>query len=116
MKVRTMTISGFLRIWLLAKLKPWRPRTMRFAEEREAIDDWLALVCSARVVSHDFAMQTADLARIVKGYGDTYRRGQKSYKTLVDDLVQPVLRSPTGVEDPAAQLKGAIAGVLASIG
>lgn len=114
MKVRTMTILGFLRIWLLAKLKPWRPRTLRFAEEQQAIDDWLVLITRARAVSHDFAMQTADLARIVKGYGDTYRRGQKSYATLVDDMVRPVLNAPTGVEDPAAQLRGAIAGVLAS--
>lgn len=114
MKVRTMTVLGFLRIWILAKLKPWRPRTLRFDDEQSAIDDWLALIGCARSVSHDFAMQTADLARIVKGYGDTYRRARESYRTLVDDMVHPVLRSPDGIEDPAAQLRGAIAGVLAS--
>lgn len=114
MRVRTMTILGFLRIWILAKLKWWRPRSMRFEDEQAAIDEWLTLVARARAVSHDFAVQTADMARIVKGYGDTYRRGQASYRQLVDTMVRPVLNAPTGIEDPAAQLQGAIRGVLAS--
>lgn len=114
MKVRTNTILGFGRIWLLARLRPWRPRTLRHAEEQQAIESWLALVAEARSVSPEFALQTADLARLVKGYGDTYRRGQASYARLVEELVRPALRRDGAIEDPAAQLRGAIAGILAS--
>jgi len=112
MKVRTNTIFGFLRLWWLAKLKPWRRRSWRFANEQADIAAWLDLVTAARAVSHDFAMQTADLARLVKGYGETYRRGQASYRKLVDELVAPALASKAKLEEPAAQLRGAIAGLL----
>lgn len=114
MKVKTNTILGFGRIWLLARLKPWRPRSLRFVEEQKAIDDWLALVSQARSVSPDFALQAADLARLVKGYGETYRRGQETYARVVDDMVRPVIERRTVVDEPAMQLKGAIAGILAS--
>ena len=42
MEVNTASISGFLRFWLLAKLRRWRPNTYRFAEEQRAIEAWLA--------------------------------------------------------------------------
>ncbi|WP_321336224.1 indolepyruvate oxidoreductase subunit beta family protein [Breoghania sp.] len=114
MKVKTNTILGFGRIWLLAKLRRWRPRSLRFGEEQQAIEAWLSLVTEARGVSSAFALQTADLARLVKGYGDTYRRGQETYERLVSDMVRPVIEKKTSPEDPEAQLKGAIAGILAS--
>ena len=44
LKVRTTRFSGFLRLKLLAGLKFWRPRTLRFAEEEAWIERWLALV------------------------------------------------------------------------
>ncbi len=114
MKVKTNTILGFGRICLLAKLRRWRPRSLRFQEEQQAIEAWLSLVAEARSVSSAFALQTADLARLVKGYGDTYRRGQETYRQVVRDMVRPVIEKKTPVEDPEAQLKGAIAGILAS--
>ncbi|WP_321341394.1 indolepyruvate oxidoreductase subunit beta family protein [Breoghania sp.] len=114
MKVKTNTIFGFGRIWLLAKLKRWRPHSLRFQEEQQAIEAWLSLITEARGVSSAFALQTADLARLVKGYGDTYRRGQETYRQVVSDMVRPVIEKKTAVEDPEAQLKGAIAGILAS--
>ena len=114
LRLRSSTISGVLRLWLLAKLKPWRRRSLRFAAEQAAIDGWLALVGRARGVSGDFALETAELARLVKGYGETYRRGQASYRRLVDELVTPVLGAGSEVDEPAAQLRGAIAGLLAA--
>ena len=44
LKVRTTRFSGFLRLRLLAGLKFWRPRTLRFAEEEAWIERWLGLV------------------------------------------------------------------------
>ncbi|MDJ0932184.1 indolepyruvate oxidoreductase subunit beta family protein [Breoghania sp.] len=114
MRVRTNTILGFARLRPLAKLKVWRPHSLRFAEEQTAIDAWLALVSDARGVSRDFALQTADLARLVKGYSDTYRRGQETYERLVTEMVRPVLHKGSAVEAPEAQFKGAIEGVLAA--
>ena len=43
MEVNSASVSGFLRFWLLAKLRRWRPRSYRFQEEQAAIEAWLAL-------------------------------------------------------------------------
>ena len=59
----------------LARLKPWRRRTARFAREQGIIEDWLAAVAAA--IQHDaaLALATANLAVWARGYGDTRARG-----------------------------------------
>jgi len=39
MEVNTASISGFLRFWLLARLRAWRPRSYRYQEEQRAIEE-----------------------------------------------------------------------------
>ena len=39
---RPRSVSGYLRFWLLAKLRRLRPNSYRFAEEQRAIEAWLA--------------------------------------------------------------------------
>ena len=46
MHVNSASVSGFLRFWLLAKLRRWRPRSYRFGEEQREIERWLGLICS----------------------------------------------------------------------
>jgi indolepyruvate ferredoxin oxidoreductase beta subunit len=72
--VRTTTISGFLRVWLLARLRPLRPVSYRAREEHARIARWLAAVrsCAARDVR--LAIEVARAAQLVKGYGDVRRR------------------------------------------
>ena len=42
MELKTTTVWGYLRFWGLAKLKRFRPKSWRFAEEQVAIEAWLA--------------------------------------------------------------------------
>ena len=53
LKVRTTRLSGHLRLSLLAGLRRWRPRTLRFAEENTWIERWrfgsLKLIASQRL-------------------------------------------------------------------
>lgn len=115
MRIRTTTIWGFLRVWMLARLRPWRRRSLRFAEEQAAIEAWLALVAEARAVSPAFALKTAELARLVKGYGDTHRRGRAAYERLVAEIVRPTLDgNATCKGPPEERLKSAIDGYLAA--
>src|SRR5215510_4675196 len=51
MEVNTASVSGFLRFWLLAKLRRWRPRSYRYQEEQGAIEAWLALIVDAARLS-----------------------------------------------------------------
>ena len=92
MKVKTTTVSGYLRVWLLARLKPRRRRTFRYQAEQAAIEAWLSLVQQA-VDKGDMALarEIVELARLIKGYGETHLRGQASYGRIVGEIVAPAL-------------------------
>ena len=72
--VRTTTVTGYLRIWLLARLRVLRPMSWRARVEDERIDRWLAGVERALAWDEALAREIAHLARLVKGYGDVRRR------------------------------------------
>ena len=89
--LRTDTVWGFARLRLLASLKPWRPRSFRFAEEQQAIDDWLGLIRQALARDPALALEIAETARLLKGYSDTARRGRRNYGLIIERLVRPAL-------------------------
>ncbi len=91
MEIKTTSVTGFLRFWLLAKLRRWRPRSHRFREEQTAIDAWLGLILEAAKLSGDLALEIAECARLIKGYGDTHKRGSDNYRAIVDQVIRPVL-------------------------
>ena len=91
MEIKTSSITGYLRFWSLAKLKFWRPRSFRYAQEQQAITAWLALVGEAARVSTDLAVEVADCARLIKGYGDTWHRGMANYLAIEARVIRPIL-------------------------
>jgi indolepyruvate ferredoxin oxidoreductase, beta subunit len=91
MEVNSASISGFLRFWLLARLVRWRPRSYRFSEEQRAIEAWLALVVEAARLSGELALEVAECARLIKGYGDTLKRGTGNYRLIEARVIRPVL-------------------------
>jgi indolepyruvate ferredoxin oxidoreductase beta subunit len=91
MEVNTASVSGFLRFWLLAKLRAWRPKSHRYGQEQRAIEAWLALIAEATRLSVDLALEVAECARLIKGYGDTHKRGTDNYRLIETRIIQPVL-------------------------
>lgn len=91
MHVRSTTVTGFLKIWLLSKLRGWRPSSYRYAQEQGAIEAWLELVERASRRDTQLALEVAELARLIKGYGSTHRRGSANYQRIVEALVLPTL-------------------------
>jgi indolepyruvate ferredoxin oxidoreductase beta subunit len=91
MELKTTTVWGFLRFWGLAKLKRFRPNSWRFAEEQTAIEAWLARVGAAAKLSGDLALEVAECARLIKGYGDTWKRGFSNYQTIEARVITPAL-------------------------
>jgi indolepyruvate ferredoxin oxidoreductase beta subunit len=81
--VKTTTVSGYLRVWLLTLLRPLRPISYRAHEEQARIDRWLAAV--ARCASWDTALacEVARAAQLVKGYGDVRRRLTAAHEQVV---------------------------------
>jgi indolepyruvate ferredoxin oxidoreductase beta subunit len=91
MEVDTTSISGFLRFWALARLRRWRPKSYRFREEQRAIEAWLGLIVEAASLSGDLALEVAECARLIKGYGDTLKRGTGNYRVIEARVIRPVL-------------------------
>jgi indolepyruvate ferredoxin oxidoreductase beta subunit len=88
MHIRTSGIGGYLLMRSLALLKPWRPRSHRFAEEQALIERWLAAVRSAAPHSTALALEIAACAGLLKGYGETHRRGKANFSAIFDELVE----------------------------
>ena len=104
LKVKTTRLSGFLRLKLLAGLRFWRPRTLRFAEEKAWVARWLALVERTLAVDPAAAREVVATAVLVRGYADTYKRGLANWARIMDEVVQPALEGAL----PSAQLADAV--------
>ena len=91
LKVKTTRLSGFLRLKLLAGLKFWRPRTLRFAEEEAWIERWLGLVERTLAVDPAAAREVIATAALVRGYADTYKRGLANWNRIMEAVVEPAL-------------------------
>ncbi len=91
MEINTQSVSGFLRFYILAKLRGYRPRTWRFKEEQRAIESWLKTIVRAAPISAELAIEIAECARLIKGYGDTHKRGSDNYRTIVASVIEPAL-------------------------
>lgn len=102
--VRSDTVLGFLMLYLLARLRWWRPRTLRFAEENADIDTWLAALKTAMTRDADLAREIAELPRLRKGYGETRSRGVGKYTRVMTEVVAPWLAS-TPPSNAATTLK-----------
>jgi indolepyruvate ferredoxin oxidoreductase alpha subunit len=91
MEINTASVSGFLRFFILAKLRGFRPRTWRFREEQREIETWLRLIARAAPLSAELATEIAECARLIKGYGDTHKRGSDNYRVIVSQVIEPAL-------------------------
>jgi indolepyruvate ferredoxin oxidoreductase, beta subunit len=91
LKLRTTRVSGFLRLRLLAALRPWRPRTLGFARENAWVERWLGLVDRTLAVCPRAACEVVATAALVRGYGETYGRGLNSWRRIMEEVVEPML-------------------------
>jgi len=88
MHVKTSGVLGYLLVRSLAWLKPWRPHSYRYREEQLLIERWLARVRDAAARSAPLALEIAACATLLKGYGETHRRGRANFLAILDALVE----------------------------
>ena len=98
--VQTSSVRGYLALYLVASLRPWRRRSLRYQRETARMRDWLDSVVTAAAHDYEFALAIAECQRLVKGYSDTHARGARSFDALMRAAAQ--LRSQS---DAAAQLR-----------
>ena len=57
------------------------------------------------VLHNKFAAEVADLARLIKGYGSTHRRGMRNFLYIIDKYVRPILKAGSIPNDAADKLR-----------
>jgi indolepyruvate ferredoxin oxidoreductase beta subunit len=117
--VKTTSLRGFLLLYLVASLKPLRPRSLRFAVEQAALDQWLGVVRDTAKSDPALAAEVAEARNLVRGYGDTHERGRERFDALMAVLPQvshtpdaaarfAALRKAAQAEESGAELTRAI--------
>jgi indolepyruvate ferredoxin oxidoreductase beta subunit len=118
--VKTTSIPGFLLLYLVAAMKPWRSRSLRFVTEQARLDQWLDIVRRTAAVDYRLAAEVAEARNLVRGYGDTHERGLERFETLMRVLPHlsgspdaaarfASLRKAAQADENGAALAGAIA-------
>lgn len=105
MEINSTSISGYLRFLMLAKLRRLRPYGHRYKQEQQQIESWLALIREAARRSPELALEIAECARLIKGYGDTHTRGLANYRAIEERVVRPALAG----QIPSGQAANAVA-------
>jgi indolepyruvate ferredoxin oxidoreductase beta subunit len=98
MILNTTSVVGYTMLVTMARVRPLRPRSLRFGREQKAIEAWIE---QALAVADDgaFAREIVECQRVLKGYGATYAHGAESFTKLMR-----AARSLTGRSDAAARL------------
>jgi indolepyruvate ferredoxin oxidoreductase beta subunit len=111
--IRSTSLWGYLMLRSLSRLRPWRRRSLRYSQEHAALASWWSAMLDLTPRSAAFGAALAGLPHVLKGYGDTQRRGRESYERIWNEQVQPVLGKHTDLDQAASHLTQSIQGALA---
>jgi indolepyruvate ferredoxin oxidoreductase beta subunit len=84
--LRTNSVSGFLSLYLVSRLRRFRRSSLVYQIEQQQIGEWLAAIESRAGDNYPLALELARCGRLVKGYGDTRERGLGSLQGILDSL------------------------------
>ncbi|MGA7451194.1 MAG: indolepyruvate oxidoreductase subunit beta family protein [Rhodoplanes sp.] len=98
--IKSTSASGFLLLYAVVGLKPWRRISLRFAGEQADIDRWLNAVFQTALRDYALAVELAETSSLMRGYGETRERGRARFETLMQ-----ALPAVSALPDPAAALR-----------
>lgn len=107
MHLKSHTVTGFLLLRLLARLRFLRRGSWRFAQEAALNDRWFAAVRAAAAINYGFGVEVALCADLVKGYGSTYRRGAHNFDLLMREAVEPAIAQRRSAASEVAEVRKA---------
>jgi indolepyruvate ferredoxin oxidoreductase beta subunit len=84
MILNTSSVVGYTMLTTMARMRPLRPRSLRFVREQEAIEAWLEQAVAAAASDPDLAREIIECQRVLKGYGATYAHGNDSFAKLME--------------------------------
>ena len=82
--VRTTSPGGFLMLYAIASMKPWRRRSLRFAKDNEYIEEWLDMLWAAAKRDLKLAVSLGEARGLLRGYGETLETGHKKFHAICD--------------------------------
>lgn len=89
MVLNTSSVGGYTLLNVMARVRPLRPRTVRFVREQAEIDAWMDKALAVAPTDQALATEIVKLQHVLKGYGSTYEHGSESFALLMeaaDDL------------------------------
>lgn len=107
MELNSSSVTGFLKLRMLAGMRRWRRGTWRYRREQETIEAWLGMIERAQTLSTSLALEIAECARLIKGYGDTHKRGSGNFARIVAALIAPALAGEIDADRAAESVAAA---------
>jgi indolepyruvate ferredoxin oxidoreductase, beta subunit len=103
--IKTSSLQGFLLLRAVSGLRRWRRHTSRYQSEHKRMERWLGAIkrLGFAVQDVELALEIAECARIVKGYGETHRNGVVQFEKIFDSIIE------SGTESDPKKLTEAIA-------
>ena len=91
MYVTTTSVSGYLRFWLLAKLDRCAASCIAMSRSRRRSNPGSAWSPTRREAFACAALEVAECARLIKGYGFTHKRGTQNFQMIETRVILPAL-------------------------
>ena len=110
--IRSTSLWGYLMLRSLARMRGFRRSSLRFKQESQAMTAWWAAMQALTPKSPDMGRALAELPQVLKGYGDTQKRGRANYERLWNTCVAPALSAQLDLHVAATQLDQAIKATL----
>lgn len=83
MVLNTSSVGGYTLLNVMARVRPLRPRTVRFVREQAEIDAWMDRALAVAPTDQALATEIVKLQHVLKGYGSTYEHGSESFALLM---------------------------------
>lgn len=86
----TTSFSGYLRLWMMTRIKFMRPHSYRFKKERALMRKYRESTIYYAGLDYKLGSLIARSGSMVKGYGKVRRRTIKAFYRFIDNIVFPL--------------------------
>ena len=81
--MKTSTHQPKWRLFSVSLSAPLRRSSLRYQEEQQRVEGWLAEIEARAPTQPDVALEVARCQNLIKGYGETFDRGLSSYAKIL---------------------------------
>jgi len=95
----TTSFFGYLRVWILSKIKFMRPVSHRYSNEYKTINLYLESIEKFGTLDYKLGLSIAKSGSIIKGYGRVRRRTIDSFKRLISNILEKAYEKEQSAPD-----------------